>query len=1320
MAEYDDDTPPPGHRWHYFGNDSSGVTGRYPVPIETPVGDGSGAPIAPHREVAGEVPGTGPSLDQMKLELSQQQQQQPQQTQSPAAAFGSGIASVLDNTVGGVIPFALQMGSHLGLRTIDTALGLGHSLVGSPYQTNPDRMTETANNIGASMAQPVGKLFGVTETPGYKGELTSHALEFIGEHLDKGADYLSHHTGLPKGDVLWIANVLMPKAISKAGELGLKVAQTAVPLAKHLAETSPLGPIVAGVKRDISQFDNDVFNAQRGITPGYPTMGSEFQKAFVEPRPSVYEMLAGLEPSRIPSTASAAVKPKGKGTWVQDLSTSPLDENGNLRTALNVPQMLDVNRLPSDSYGILTQYMDAVLADQPATVRAGLFSRAGLSDFKAARANPDIFKSADEYIGFVNKIIEDKNSKLPDADKKPLLIMPSAFKDMYAAHNKWLEGPGLKYMMTQMGTGLKNDPLLKDIEARDWNFMGGDVRDYEREAHRARMTAQDVHMLDPNYNPLLGDVGSATTSTEAGRAYENLTDMLVKSMPKSELGPTRGLDLTKISAEDILENYGDKLPNNVRNYIDDFITKWDRAEDDNDMPKLEELAKEYVEQMNYLSTQPDLMKEYGIDASLTDSAFARTPEHTPVYNLPDYFSSPTNPLDVLSHRVLEDLLKGNIDPSRISNVSVQRIANELWKDELARRAKVKESDADYKNWKVEHRAAMPGDDLSDGSKMVVYDDTVEPDALMRGLSADTWELDHCVADSCLEPRGDYKGRRYVPGMDPRTGKMVPRPDGDDEHNYRFIDSVIQGESRIASLYDKDNNIQATMELVPRGRHGYGEDVTQIMGYHDKAVHPVAWPAIIEWLNKNADKIGTLEGDSLKNLSPSGLRDIPEGVSPVRKLYPQYKDAGELVDFRELRDITEALPDADYTIDPHALEELYHFMSSMALRELDNKFEALYRPIAGHDIPDSLQFLEAPDFDNIRAVLGADSPAYAEFEKLHDQAGDVSIATAFENQIGRFFRPEDVKKYAAANGFDLTPQPVDLATANESQLKYRLQYLDRATKQLNLKYNEATDDAIRQAITDDVKMFKYEQETIANRLKETTGKDILGADRPIATYNSDQIAQLRQAVNDYLERGQFDTLQNYDLNLMVYPLLGYDGTAFRLPGNLHKQLVGMMLSPNTTTAEFQDMYTRAGQGSLMGHVLDEDQIANAQHILSDWAIAHGVNIKPPRGHAQGGIIHMADGGQPKSLSYMENKSAPFGEYRQSIGMKKGTINKFDGGAVTDTLDKMVKNPQASTLLNLDLPNLIAAKQQAQPLKRGGKVQFSHNIDGMRYALSRRQG
>jgi hypothetical protein len=82
------------------------------------------------------------------------------------------------------------------------------------------------------------------------------------------------------------------------------------------------------------------------------------------------------------------------------------------------------------------------------------------------------------------------------------------------------------------------------------------------------------------------------------------------------------------------------------------------------------------------------------------------------------------------------------------------------------------------------------------------------------------------------------------------------------------------------------------------------------------------------------------------------------------------------------------------------------------------------------------------------------------------------------------------------------------------------------------------------------------------------------------------------------------------------------------------------------------------------------------------------------------------------------SAFIGADGRPVTVNLGKAPFAEGGAVTDTLDKMVKNPQASTLLNLDLPNLIAAKQQIKPLKQGGKVQFSNNIDDMRYALTRR--
>lgn len=85
-----------------------------------------------------------------------------------------------------------------------------------------------------------------------------------------------------------------------------------------------LGALKSGVVRDIDQFSNDIYNAQRGITPGYPTLGSEFSDAFVTPKPTVYEMLAGIEPSNVPSTASAAVKPEGNLNFTPSIRTDML------------------------------------------------------------------------------------------------------------------------------------------------------------------------------------------------------------------------------------------------------------------------------------------------------------------------------------------------------------------------------------------------------------------------------------------------------------------------------------------------------------------------------------------------------------------------------------------------------------------------------------------------------------------------------------------------------------------------------------------------------------------------------------------------------------------------------------------------------------------------------------------------------------------------------------------------------------------------------------------------------------------------------------
>jgi hypothetical protein len=49
--------------------------------------------------------------------------------------------------------------------------------------------------------QPIGGMLGATETPEYKSEASQRIMQFIGENISKGADWLSQKTGIPKADI---------------------------------------------------------------------------------------------------------------------------------------------------------------------------------------------------------------------------------------------------------------------------------------------------------------------------------------------------------------------------------------------------------------------------------------------------------------------------------------------------------------------------------------------------------------------------------------------------------------------------------------------------------------------------------------------------------------------------------------------------------------------------------------------------------------------------------------------------------------------------------------------------------------------------------------------------------------------------------------------------------------------------------------------------------------------------------------------------------------------------------------------------------------
>jgi hypothetical protein len=164
-----------------------------------------------------------------------------------------GVASVLDTTVGSVIP---------------GTVGYVTQAVVRPF-TTPERSAEIAQNISGAIDKPFGKVFGITEDPAYKNEATNRLMQYIGENMDKGADWLSKQTGLPKEDV---ANMM--NSVGLVG--GYQVGKVTIPTSiKNTAEKLITGkekPTVyqepTGVIADLNrQFEEAKANLSREPAP---------------------------------------------------------------------------------------------------------------------------------------------------------------------------------------------------------------------------------------------------------------------------------------------------------------------------------------------------------------------------------------------------------------------------------------------------------------------------------------------------------------------------------------------------------------------------------------------------------------------------------------------------------------------------------------------------------------------------------------------------------------------------------------------------------------------------------------------------------------------------------------------------------------------------------------------------------------------------------------------------------------------------------------------------------------------------------------------
>jgi len=164
--------------------------------------------------------------------VSQQEQPQP----SPygplstladhALDLGKGVASVLDNTVGGVLPYFAKQATYAGSRA---------------FGQSPEEAEQTSNQAAGYFNQPFGSALGITNDPAYRNEATSQLMDYVGQNIGQGSQWISNQTGLPVQDVENMMNTMLGASGEFAGPAAKAVGTGAKAVAQEAANRAFMG-----------------------------------------------------------------------------------------------------------------------------------------------------------------------------------------------------------------------------------------------------------------------------------------------------------------------------------------------------------------------------------------------------------------------------------------------------------------------------------------------------------------------------------------------------------------------------------------------------------------------------------------------------------------------------------------------------------------------------------------------------------------------------------------------------------------------------------------------------------------------------------------------------------------------------------------------------------------------------------------------------------------------------------------------------------------------------------------------------------------------
>jgi len=180
------------------------------------------------------------------------------QTQKAKQDLGASVASLADVTLGGIIPGVAGPVTYAGARF---------------FGQSPEQAAALEQKVVGATEKPFGKALGVTETQAYKGEASRQIMDFIGQNINKGAEWIAQKTGLPVGDVqnmMGTATVAAAPAVGKVATTTAKAVQEAVPAVGKKLGVGELQ--VQPIAQPTAQAPSGMVSAGAAVVPDVTTI----------------------------------------------------------------------------------------------------------------------------------------------------------------------------------------------------------------------------------------------------------------------------------------------------------------------------------------------------------------------------------------------------------------------------------------------------------------------------------------------------------------------------------------------------------------------------------------------------------------------------------------------------------------------------------------------------------------------------------------------------------------------------------------------------------------------------------------------------------------------------------------------------------------------------------------------------------------------------------------------------------------------------------------------------------------------------------------